>query len=70
MTKPFMTPGLTRALDWLEDNGGEGTLTRRGQMMAVNGQISLADPLTWLRLVSFGHIEATGPYKFRVRSNG
>lgn len=69
MTKMFMTPAMKKALTWFVDLGGDGMLTKKGQMM-VAGKVGLQDGSTWLCLISFDFIESNGPYRFRVTEEG
>ena len=48
-----------RALTWLTERGGSGTLDRYGRVLAA-GETCSFHPTTWLRLVAVGRIEGWG----------
>ena len=48
-----------RALKWLQERGGTGTVDRYGRVLAA-GETCPTDPATWLRLVAVGRIEGWG----------
>lgn len=58
-----------RALQTLSQCGGEGVIDKFGRLLA-RGSLLPFDAATWLRLVTFGHLEADAPYRLIITRAG
>ena len=52
-----LTKAQKEAMTWLNDHGSTGVLTSSGYLLA-GGEWGQSEPVTWLRLVAMGYVEA------------
>lgn len=64
-----MTPAQKEALIALRDHGGEGAISKHGQILAAGERLPFM-PDTWLRLMTTGHVEPRGPMRIGLTREG
>lgn len=67
---PKVTDPQTAALVKLKAQGGEGVLDKHGKIVAGGERLLGFDPVTWLRLLTTGHIEVRGDLRVGITAKG
>lgn len=58
------------ALKRLHVNGGEGVIDKHGKIVASGERLMGLEPVTWLRLITTGHVEARGDLRIGITAKG
>lgn len=58
------------ALKRLHANGGEGVLDKHGKIIASGERLTGLEPVTWLRLLTTGHVEVRGDHRIGITAKG
>jgi hypothetical protein len=64
------TDAQHRALKKLRDHGGEGVLDKHGKVVAAGERLMGLEPVTWLRLITTGHVEVRGNLRIGITPKG
>lgn len=67
---PKVTDPQQQALVKLKEHGGEGVLDKHGKVVAGGARLTGFDPVTWLRLLTTGHLEVRGPLRVGLTAKG
>lgn len=59
-----------QALKKLRDHGGEGVIDKHGKVVASGERLLGLEPVTWLRLITTGHVEARGDLRIGITTKG
>jgi hypothetical protein len=58
------------ALKKLRDHGGEGVIDKHGKIVASGERLLGLEPVTWLRLITTGHVEVRGDLRIGITAKG
>ncbi len=58
------------ALQKLREHGGEGVIDKHGKIVASGARLLGFDAVTWLLLLTTGHVEARGPLRVGITAKG
>lgn len=58
------------ALKKLSANGGEGVIDKHGKVVAAGERLLGLEPVTWLRLITTGHVEVRGDLRIGITAKG
>ena len=58
------------ALKKLAEHGGEGVIDKHGKVVASGERLMGLEPVTWLRLITTGHVETRGHLRIGITSKG
>lgn len=67
---PKVTDPQQSALVKLKAHGGEGVLDKHGKIVASGVRLLGFDPVTWLRLLTTGHLEVRGDLRVGLTPKG
>lgn len=67
---PKVTDPQQQALVKLKAHGGEGVLDKHGKIVASGVRLMGFDPVTWLRLITTGHLEVRGDLRVGLTAKG
>lgn len=65
-----LTDAQNQALKKLRDHGGEGVIDKHGKVVASGERLLGLEPVTWLRLITTGHVEARGDLRIGITAKG
>lgn len=65
----MLSKAQTRALRWLDNQGGEGVVDQYGRVLAA-GELNGTDASTWLRLFTMSMVEPAGKHRLRITTAG
>ncbi|BAU93334.1 hypothetical protein MPPM_4729 [Methylorubrum populi] len=66
----MLTDAQHLALKKLRDHGGEGVIDKHGKVVASGERLLGLEPVTWLRLITTGHIEVRGDLRIGITAKG
>lgn len=58
------------ALKKLSQHGGEGVIDKHGKVVASGERLLGLEPVTWLRLITTGHVEVRGDLRIGITAKG
>lgn len=58
------------ALKKLREHGGEGVIDKHGKVVASGERLLGLEPVTWLRLITTGHVEVRGDLRIGITAKG
>lgn len=58
------------ALKKLSQHGGEGVIDKHGKIVASGERLLGLEPVTWLRLITTGHVEVRGDLRIGIAAKG
>ncbi len=65
-----LTDAQQLALKKLRDHGGEGVIDKHGKVVASGERLLGLEPVTWLRLITTGHVEVRGDLRIGIAAKG
>lgn len=58
------------ALKKLSQHGGEGVIDKHGKVVASGERLLGLEPVTWLRLITTGHVDVRGDLRIGITAKG